>query len=160
VVNPSTEEIRDAFFMREYLEDLAWDLSGPLFDTDDIKDLRRMVAEETCAVHQGNFDRYLEINRAFHLYPAQKSGNVYLIRFMEKLLTQIGIYLTLFDAFYDRSPSEIRSLTEHARIIERVEKKQWNELKEEVRRHTRASHDNLQLQQSEYRTLEDALGYI
>ena len=160
VVNPSPNEIQDAFYMREKLEALAWEQGGPVCTTDDIKDLRRMVAEETRSVMQKDFDRYLEINRAFHLLPARKWGNVYLISFMEKLLTQIGVYLTLYDVFFDRRPHEVTSLKEHARIIELLEMKHWDELQESVARHNQGSRDNLQTQQQDFYSLEDALGFV
>ena len=160
VVQPSLKEIQDAFFMREQLEELAWELAAPHFTIDDIKDMRRMVAEETRAVRQKDFDHYLEINRLFHLMPARKTGNSYLITFMERLLTQIGIYLTLYDVFFDRRPEEVQSLKEHARIIELLQKKEWDQLKEAIRSHNRGSYDNLQVQQQEYHSLEDALGFI
>ena len=160
VVQPSLKEIQDAFFMREHLEDLAWELAAPRFELDDIKDMRRLVAEETRAVRQKDFDHYLEINRLFHLMPAKKIGNLYMISFMEKLLTQIGIYLTLYDVFYDRKPDEVQSLKEHARIIELLQEKQWDGLRQAVQDHNRGSYDNLQVQQQGYYTLEDALGFI
>jgi DNA-binding GntR family transcriptional regulator len=160
VVNPSLKEMQDAFFMRDQLEVLAWEKGGKVCTLDDIKDLKRMVAEETRAVMQKDFDQYLEINRAFHLLPARKWGNVYLISFMEKLLTQIGIYLTLYDAFYDRAPDQVNSLREHACIIELLEQQTWDELLEAVRHHNQSSQDNLQTQQQAFYSLEDALGVI
>ena len=76
----------------------------------------------------------------------------------EKLLTQIGIYLTLYDAFYERAPHEVHSLREHACIIELLEKNLWDELLEAVGHHNRGSRDNLQTQQQSFYSLEDALG--
>ncbi len=160
VVNPSLKEIQDAFFMRDQLESLAWKQGGPICKEDDIKDMRRMVAEETRAVMQRDFDRYLEINREFHLFPARKWGNIYLINFMEKLLTQIGIYLTLYDAFFERAPHEIKSLKEHACIIELLEREDWEELLQAVAHHNQGSRDNLQTQQQAFYSLEDALGFV
>lgn len=157
VVDPSTEEIDDAFFVREELEVIAWSAAINRFDVNHIAILRGIIADEARAVANEDFSQYLEKNQILHLYPAVVLHNIYLEEFLSKIINRTSTFLTLYDVFFDRHPSEIRSLTDHTAIVEAVEKKDIHQLIKIIREHIKSSHDDLQLRNLQYVSLEKAI---
>ncbi len=157
VAQPDQKEIKEAYFMREKLETIALKGAVDRFGEDDLAYLSDLIRQEKKAVKDRDFETYLEINERFHLYPAQKQGNAFLVDFLKTLMSRISLYLVLYDVFFARPPTEVRSVGDHENMVKLYKKKDLAGLKEQAAEHNRTSLQDLAMMAKEYRSLSDLL---
>lgn len=123
VINPTLKEMTQACEIRKELELMSLRKAINFIDLNDIKQMEALIEIEFVAVQKKDIMSYLESNKRFHMIIAEKSGNNFLIQFVEKILDQINVYLILYDQFYDVNLEDIRGLNEHKEIIKYIQKK-------------------------------------
>ncbi|MCG8615979.1 MAG: GntR family transcriptional regulator [Desulfobacterales bacterium] len=100
VIEPTEEEIKETFFVRQQLEGAAAGLAAANIKTKQIDRLEKYLAEELQIFEARDIEEYYRVNDAIHLTIARASDNKVLIRYIEELLNRTKIYLILYDPFY------------------------------------------------------------
>lgn len=155
VIQPSLDEITQAYEARIELECVAVKLSMSRITKEDIYTLKLLVDNEREAFKQKDMDKFLTANENFHMTLVKKSNNKFLIEFMQKLVNQINVYLQLFDTFYNVNFDESDSIKEHLHIIDLIEKKDYEELDKSLREHISHSLEDLEINDNSYKKLKD-----
>ncbi|WP_345242843.1 GntR family transcriptional regulator [Pontibacillus salipaludis] len=159
VVQPTVEEIRQAFVMRKELESTAARLAINEVTDEDLKVMRELVSREKETYESVDILRYIHVNKSFHMYLAQKTGNTFLQDYMERILDQMNVYLVLYDVFYDADSSMEGStrFVEHEHIIEALSNRDLDYLLHLIERHMQFSLESMNLDKTTYRSLENVL---
>lgn len=119
VIQPSKDEIVQAYELRMELEQLAARMASSRMDETDYEQMRRLCEEEGEAIQNADFEAYLRINKQFHMTFISKCGNAFLIDFAEKLIDQTNIYLVLYEmVFYRASAHTAPGAAEHRELIQ------------------------------------------
>lgn len=155
VIQPSKDEILQAFQIRTELESIALKFYLDNFNTTDIEELRLLVNQEASAMKNKDIQEYHIINKQFHMFFAKKSKNVFLIEFIEKIIDRINIYLKLYDTFYNVELEEIESIKEHTEIIQFLLNRDYEGMNIALRNHINKSLSYLNIDRIVYRSLED-----
>lgn len=119
--------------------------------------LYSFLEEEQETYRQKDLLKYVELNKQFHLFLAEISGNKFLIRYMDEMLTQSNVYLFLFDVFYHVEPGENVRFREHEEMVKAIENKDQQTLLELIDLHMKHSFDDLRLEENGYSSLESVL---
>ncbi|WP_282137425.1 GntR family transcriptional regulator [Rossellomorea aquimaris] len=119
IVQPTIEEMVQAFEMRKNLEEMVIQKGFSHLGTEEINQLKQLLHEMKDAYNEREIVLYQEKNNAFHLVLAKASGNRYLVEFMEEILNRITIYMVLYDVFTE--DNEERDLLEHEKMIKLIE---------------------------------------
>ncbi|MCG8686492.1 MAG: GntR family transcriptional regulator [Desulfobacterales bacterium] len=116
VIEPTLEEIKETFFVREQLESSAAGLAAASIQPDQIELLESYLSKEEKIFEDRDIEEYYRVNDAIHMTIARASGNTVLIRYIEELLNRTKIYLILYDPFYTMpfNPSH----HEHRRVVD------------------------------------------
>ncbi|KAJ51872.1 GntR family transcriptional regulator [Clostridium tetanomorphum DSM 665] len=85
IIQPSLEEIIQAYKMREELECIAIKFGIDKIVEDDINILENLVKKELEALTKKDIIEYFSVNKKFHTMLALKSGNKYLIKFVNSI---------------------------------------------------------------------------
>ncbi len=117
VVNPTLEEINQAFQVRAQLEQMAVIQAVPKLTPSDYEELKNLVQKEEALCKTREFKGYYEINDAFHLKIVEKSDNQVLVHYVKELLQKTTIYLILFDPFFQLIDVSNFSPVEHLEIL-------------------------------------------
>ncbi|BCB02298.1 GntR family transcriptional regulator [Bacillus sp. KH172YL63] len=157
VVHPSREEIISFFELRKEIEFLTVKYGLPKVKKSDIPKLYTLLEEEQETYRQKDLLKYVELNKQFHLFLAEVSGNKFLTRYMDEMLTQSNVYLFLFDVFYHIEPGENVRSREHEDMVKAIENKDGQTLLELIDLHMKHSFDDLRLEDNGYSTLEEVL---
>lgn len=159
VVQPTVEEIRQAFVMRKELESTAARLAINEVTDEDLEVMRELVSREKETYESVDILRYIHVNKSFHMYLAQKTGNTFLQEYMERILDQMNVYLVLYDVFYDADSSMEGStrFVEHEHIIEALSNGDLDHLLHLIERHMQVSLESMNLDKTTYRSLENVL---
>ncbi|NLZ49431.1 MAG: GntR family transcriptional regulator [Clostridiales bacterium] len=155
VIQPSLDEITQAYEARIELECVAAKLSIERIRKEDISTLRLLVDDERKAFKEKDMDKFIRANENFHMTLVKKSNNKFLIEFMQKLVNQINVYLKLFDTFYKVNFEEHDSIKEHLHIIDLIEKKDYEQLDKSLRQHISHSFEDLEINTNSYKKLKD-----
>jgi DNA-binding GntR family transcriptional regulator len=155
VIQPSLDEITQAYEARIELECVAVRLSIARITKKDIATLKQLVNDERQAFIQKDILKFVKANENFHMTLVKKSNNKFLIGFMQKLVNQINVYLQLFDTFYNVNFEESESIKEHLKIIDLIEKKDYEKLDTSLREHISHSYEDLEVNKSSYKKLKD-----
>lgn len=155
VIQPSMEEIIQAYEARVELECAAVKLSLSKITDEDIAKLKLMVEDERNSFKNKDMIQFINANEAFHMTLVVKSGNKFLIEFMQKIVNQINVYLQLFDTFYNVNFSESESIKEHLNIISLIEKRDPLQLENSLREHINHSFRDLEINKASFKTLND-----
>lgn len=139
VVNPSLEDIKESFQVRAQLEKMSTTLAAGKFDPEDIDALQTLICEEESVFTDRKLDKYYQINSAFHLKIAQKSGNRVLVHYVTELLQKTTIYLILFDPFYQLLMTNNPSPQEHRKIVRYLEINEAEKAGNEIKNHLESS---------------------
>ncbi len=123
VVNPSLQEINEAFQVRSQLEKMAISLAVEKLNTEDFIELQKLIETETKGFKAEEQEQEYKINTEFHMKIAQKSENSVLIHYIHELIQKTTIYLILFDPFYQRLGMNNPSPVEHQEIIHLLKSK-------------------------------------
>ncbi len=150
IVQPTIDEMIQAFELRKVLEDMAIREGYTKMGTSDIERLKHQTEEMGKAFQEGNILLYHEQNKAFHLVMAKASGNRYLIDFMEQILNQITIYMVLYDVF---SGNDENDIVEHNKVIQLLEANDKESLHNVITKHLENSLAKLQEDKLNYQSL-------
>jgi DNA-binding GntR family transcriptional regulator len=150
IVQPTMEEMIQAFKMRKVLEELAIREGYSKLVKTHIELLKSHTEEMSKAFEARDMLVYHEQNKAFHLVMANASGNRYLIDFMDKILNQITIYMILYDVF---SENDENDLLEHHQLIQLIEMNDEASLLEVVTEHLNHSLAKLEDDKLKYQSL-------
>jgi DNA-binding GntR family transcriptional regulator len=157
VVHPTREEIISFFELRKEIEFLTVKYGLPKVRKSDIPKLYSFLEEEQETYRQKDLLKYVELNKQFHLFLAEVSGNKFLIRYMDEMLTQSNVYLFLFDVFYHVEPGENVRFLEHEEMVKAIENRDQQTLLELIDLHMKHSFDDLRLEENGYSSLESVL---
>ena len=117
VVSPTLSEINQTFQVRAQLEQMAVTLAVPEMTPMDYKELEALIDQEISQCRTREVEGYYEINYAFHMKIAERSGNKVLHHYIKELLQKTAIYLVLFDPFFQLINSRNVSPDEHTHIL-------------------------------------------
>jgi DNA-binding GntR family transcriptional regulator len=145
VVSPSLEDIKESFHVRVQLEKMATILAAEKLGPKDFTELHKLIQEEKTVFKARKLDQYYEINNAFHLKIAEKSGNRVLGHYVKELLQKTTIYLILFDPFYQLLDENNPSPHEHLKIVQWLEKKDGAKAGIEMKNHLENSLNGIDL---------------
>ena len=81
----SSDEIKDIWDMRQYLEPLALELSIPHLTDEEIKDLKDILDEAKQALDTGDMKQLSQINTEFHEMLYCKADNHLLVQWLDSL---------------------------------------------------------------------------
>lgn len=113
-------EFLAAYQVREALEVLAIRLAVPRFTTDDILSLRALHRQMSALAEHGDIEGFFQANETFHALILERAGNDRLHAIYQHLMNQMRRYR--MRSLSLRGGIE-RSLTEHAAIIDAVERR-------------------------------------
>ena len=117
VANPSKREVEDAYALRVKLESWAVSMAvrnvTPLY----LARLNERIQEETeVFAGDGDVERYLEVNTAFHMTIAEMSGNSILMEHVRMILEKTFLYMGFHERIFD--PRDNMSLKEHIELMD------------------------------------------
>lgn len=135
VINPTRDEILQAYHLRKELEIMAVTMALDFIDTNDMVEMEDILSVEKKALYNKDLKGYLEANQKFHIAITKRCGNMFLIDFIKKLINQTSIYLILFDVFFEDKPSQPYGYKEHIEIIQLIKQKKRTELKACLTKH-------------------------
>ncbi|MBH0157383.1 GntR family transcriptional regulator [Fictibacillus sp. 5RED26] len=153
IVQPTIEEMVQAFEMRKTLEEMAIKTGFSNLATEEVKELKQLLKEMKSAYKERKIVPYQEKNNEFHLVIAKASGNSYLIEFMKKILSQITTYMVLYDVFNGNSNNEELDILEHEQMIHFIENGEKENLRSLIDKHLDASLTKLQQDKLNYQSL-------
>ncbi|MDM5316192.1 GntR family transcriptional regulator [Fictibacillus sp. b24] len=153
IVQPTIEEMIQAFEMRKVLEEMAIQKGFSNIGEGEVQQLKQLLFEMRNAYYERNIVPYQEKNNAFHLVLAKASGNSYLIEFMEKILSQITIYMVLYDVFNGDNDDEELDILEHEKMIKHIESGEKENLQTLLLQHLDNSLTKLQQDKLNYKSL-------
>jgi DNA-binding GntR family transcriptional regulator len=133
LVFPTTEEVQDAYELREYLERMAIRKAAQRIRPSELYRLEENILEEEKAFAERNLDDYLRVNIAFHRIIAESSGNRMLAEFVVNVLSRIYVYMVLFESFFDFDSNP--SLEEHRQLLEALRQKDADLAEHLIRTH-------------------------
>ena len=116
VIEPTSEEIQETFFVRTQLEKAAARLAADNITGEQLEQLQALLEEEIRIFEDRDLDEYYRVNDAIHLIVARASGNAVLTRYIEELLNRTKIYLILYDPFFTMPMNP--SIHEHQQVVE------------------------------------------
>ncbi|WP_028401317.1 GntR family transcriptional regulator [Ectobacillus panaciterrae] len=157
VMQPTREEIMQAFEFRTELECIAVPYAFKHITEQDIQALRQMIAQEMDAYKEKDILKYIRINKEFHSFLARKTKNKFLIESVETLLRKINIYLILYGVFYYVNLNELTNLQDHEKMIDLIERREAEQLQQLIREHLYTSLRDLEINKLQYQELEDVL---
>ncbi len=155
VIQPSKEEIIQAFDIRAELESTALKFAFDHITEKDIEELKSIAGKEASAVKENDHKGYHVMNKAFHMFFARKSGNIFLIEFTEKIIDRINVYLQLYDEFYNVKLAEYEGITDHSEIISLLQKKDMKTIDKLLKNHIAKSLSSLQIEKIVYKSIDD-----
>jgi DNA-binding GntR family transcriptional regulator len=153
IVQPTIEEMVQAFEMRKSIEEMAIQKGFTHLAADEITQLKQLLNKMKMAYKEREIVPYQENNNEFHLVLANASGNRYLIEFMKKILSQITIYMVLYDVFNGKSNNEELDILEHEQMILYIENGEQEKLKTLILQHLDKSLIKLQTDKLNYQSL-------
>ncbi|MYL54782.1 FCD domain-containing protein [Pontibacillus yanchengensis] len=154
VVQPTLEEIHQAFLMRKELESMAGRMAITMITSEDLTKMKELIQEEKETYENNDIMDYIHVNKAFHMFLAEKSGNAFLVDYMERILDQINVYLMLYDVFYDVNMMQSKRFVEHEQIVEALDKQDIDRLLHLIDRHMHESLDYMRIEKPSYQSLE------
>ncbi len=146
VVNPSLEDIKDAFLVRIQLEKMAIGFAAGMITSSDLDELNKLVQKEKDIFKARDLYNYYEINNAFHLKIAEKSNKKILIHYVRELLQKTTIYLILFDPFFHILEESNSSPSEHLQIVQWLEKKDGTNAAKAIQLHLENTMANIDME--------------
>jgi DNA-binding GntR family transcriptional regulator len=154
VIQPTLEEMIEAFEMRKELELIAVKHGLPHVQSSDIQRLNELIKREREAYEKQEINTYLSLNKEFHLFLAGKGGNRFLYDFLETIFNQINVYLLMYDVFnYSQLESE-NNCKEHEEIVELMAQQNEKKLLETLNEHLDNSLQELKIDKMQYQPLE------
>jgi DNA-binding GntR family transcriptional regulator len=129
----SKKDIEDLFELRQAIEELAATQVVENLSDDQIKKVKSIIKEqEECIKNNYEEKRFLEIDKRFHLFLIEASGN----RFMVQTFNTIRDYITITARealMAEGRPSEV--VFEHKAIFKTLSEKNLERVKEAIKKH-------------------------
>ncbi len=122
VINPTIDEITDAFTHRKQLELLATMDIMEKIKQEDIDNLNILIQEEAEAFVKKDLVQYIHVNTKFHITLMGGCTNRFLKENAVKMINQTHIYLILYDHFYKIDEKNTRGSNEHKLMVNVIEK--------------------------------------
>lgn len=122
VINPTIDEITEAFTHRKQLELFATKDIMENTKQKDIDELKRLILEESETFIQKDLVQYIHVNTQFHITLMSRCDNRFLKDNTLKMINQTHIYLALYDHFYKINEKSTRGPNEHQLMVEFIEK--------------------------------------
>jgi DNA-binding GntR family transcriptional regulator len=123
----SLRDIEHIYMIRETLEPMITRIATPLFAEDRLSEFRDVFQDE-----DADYTRICLADRRLHLYLAESTGNPYLVRLMDQVLSH-NMRIVVMGA---RIPDRIRkSNDEHLEIIDLLLKRDAHGAEEAMRQH-------------------------
>ncbi|SDO43531.1 DNA-binding transcriptional regulator, GntR family [Halobacillus aidingensis] len=154
VVEPTLEEIRQAFDMRRHLEKMTLEQIYDQMNEEDFVHLEEWIEHERKTYETRNILEYLDVNKQFHMTLALKTKNRFLIDFTERILNQINVYLMLYDVFVDEDLYEKQRFKEHELLLEALRNKDLSRLLQLIDQHMEESLNYMSITQRKDRIEE------
>lgn len=115
VASPTRKEVEDAYEVRARLEGWAAAIAvqnvTPLF----LARLDEKICEEDEIFQTRDLERYLEVNRGFHMTIAEATKNYILMEYISDILSKTFIYMVFMERYFDFGNNP--SLDEHRHIL-------------------------------------------
>lgn len=148
VIKPTVKEIQDTFAVRICLESHAAEKAAEHFQANDGESLEKLISMEESSFATRNFQIYNEANAQIHLFVAEKAENRVLHQHITDLLDKTGIYLVLFDPFYqiEHNPS----MDEHRLILSALNDQNGKEAARVMAQHLQTTMEGLNLERQEH----------
>lgn len=154
VINPSLEEVTQAYELRKDLEIMAVISALDFVEEKDFEEMESIIASERKAVASKDLKEYVKANEEFHLAITKKCGNKFLNEFIGKLINQTSIYLILFDVFFEENSIQPYGYKEHMHIIELMKVKDEDGLRDVLGKHFENAFGSLNVRE-EYEELDE-----
>jgi len=113
VASPTPEEARQVFEARRVVEDWIVRRCAERADTDALARLRRQADVEAQTAAEGARVRWVRLSGEFHLELARMAGNDRLGRFLEDLVAQTSLIISL----YGNAADSVCCNDDHSRIV-------------------------------------------
>lgn len=154
VINPTREEIVQAYELRRELETMAALKSVEHLTPNDFATMEKLVRTEKEVLAKQDFESYVDINAKFHLAITKKCQNIFLNECIETLIQRTSAYLILFDRFLEGATSTPYGYKEHQEIIDVLKEENKEKLELAIQEHFNNAIESLKIQK-EYKSLED-----
>ncbi len=154
VINPTQDEVLQAYTLRKELEILAVRTAINHLVENDFTEMASFIKKEREALQKKDIISYLEANHAFHMAIANRCRNKFLIEFIEKLINKTSVYLILFDIFFEENSPQPYGYKEHQQIIQLLKQKKNKEVESYLSSHFDHAMNSLDIR-TEYKDLED-----
>jgi DNA-binding GntR family transcriptional regulator len=115
VRQPSLEEVRDVFAMREVLESEAGRLAAHRADETHLRELQKILERGNRAIARGDARAVVSLNTDFHGTIANAADNLLLTRFLTEIAKQVQWHFVAV-----ASARRVDSWREHAGIYEAI----------------------------------------
>lgn len=150
VIHPTREEIKQAYQMREELEIIGVKLAINKITKNDICKLKQLCEEEKITFQNKDIETYIAVNKKIHMTIIEKSGNKYLIEYASKIIDQTNIYLVFYDVFLKVTFNTAFGAKEHFEIIDLLEEKDIELLKQKLHQHIMRTHEDLEVKETNF----------
>lgn len=116
VASPTPDEARQVFEARQVIE--RWTVAGCIAraDSDVTETLRRLVGEEAKATEARDRARWVRLSGEFHLALARGAGNMRLYGFLEDLVAQTSLIISLYGSAAEPACAD----DEHSKIVDAI----------------------------------------
>ena len=141
VAKPSVKEARDIFFTRRMIEEQLIRRLIEHLTKKDVKLLRDHIAAERKAHKARNYENMVKYSAAFHLLVAELADVPVLMRFLRQLVSQSS----LLKAMYQRWVHIERGASDHALLVDAIEKRDVEEAVRVLDEHLRELETELDL---------------
>lgn len=148
VAKPTHKDVDDVYFMRFLLEPQAARLACRHATKKDLYHLQCIMEEAEEAFLHRNLDTYLAANEEVHVHIAALSGNAYLEQSIRNFLALTGVFLVLYDPFYEMKDDDRTAMDERA-IVEAIASGDEDRAEAAMRSHIQASWDLLDVDRYE-----------
>lgn len=153
VIQPSLDEMVEAFQLRKELELIAVKEGFEQISAQQVHMMRELVSKEKQAFMDKDIRKYNAANKEFHLTLARAAANRFLTEFLDKILSQIDIYLLIYNAFHHIENNAEASWDEHMNLINLIEVKDKEAFQKELLKHLQFSLEELKMDSINYKPL-------
>ena len=119
VTEPSLAELQHVYELRDVLEGRAAALAAQRATPADLRDLRTLASHELRQQERGDFRQFLSSDLRLHVRVATATGNPFLVRGLEQLLT---LNLRLWSVFFAVRGPRTEYLFTHAPLLEALQR--------------------------------------
>ena len=145
VIQPTLEEIQQAFAVRILLEEETAFWAAQKIRDDEIPVFHALLEEEKALFAARDLENYYHFNDDFHYRIARLSGNPILYQFVRTIVSRTTIFLLLFDPFFQMEINP--SIDEHLHIVEALAAKDPEACRRAMGQHLRSALEGMKLEE-------------